>query len=316
MKNLIFRPKETLESSNKLENYIRNSRDWIIYQNLIFNNIIVREGENDHEKNSFNKIHLTSDDTHTSAVYGPFRYLQFNHKFSKTHELKTSTTTDEDHHQNHKMILLNFNNEETKISDQDYLRLKNTFIPTIKMKDICMDISDSSILSEIKDGTNRLKISLQNLTQSNNNENKNFLEFKEIKNINGKYFNYNETENSVEISFKKHNIYSDESLQGKLGGYKNSGYKVYYDLAEHNPSEYDKIYQNIFKNLYSSSKLRFSNMDFTLVHNRFNLPIRVLINFEISKTGFTNSFLSIEILDYEDKHNLKVNKNTFLLKFY
>lgn len=369
MKNFIDRPSpEKMKKGYKFDDYITNSRDWIIYQNFILNNLMLQaDGQTDYRK-SYNKIMLTNNVNHNSAVYGATELLQFNHKFSKKHKFEfyvneTNTLNDysksrfmqfsfqendtsldfnstnfledknkeeQDKESDYKntdtkggsimedfiekiedLFIHKFLDQDIKICDHDYLEFKNTFIPKVELKELILELGDSWFFGDIKDRTIPLKIPIEKLNTSNDTKDLNFFNFLKNETINNKQdFEYDEELNTVEIYFK--NISSsrdDVEMPGKLMQYKNTGFKVYYDLSKHDPSLYDGLGQNILKNLYAYEELRYSNIDFTLTHNRFNLPIRILINFEISNLGYTHSHFIIQIIDFNGKKSSMVKIN-------
>jgi len=320
------------------DNIFNSKKKFIIFQSLILNNIFsTYNASNDYDK--FNEILLSDDYNNSHAFYNAFRHAQFNYKFSKRYifrddsnktnsEKKRVYNTSQSNQRkltefNKKFynycprflkkeenknftefssFLRNYYEEELNINQQRLFNFLKNFIPKVSLKEgYSMDLSDSMVFNDKEDNYFPIMINL-NLKNETNVLNQKLLEFLKNKKLNKipDSFIFDESNRDLEIYFQ-YNPQNNQKMKGKLRDYKNTGFKVYYDFSEHEPTLYNNVSQSILNNLFLKDELRYANIDLLIKHNKFNLPIRILVSFERSTFDYIYFQFKIFLLDFKLK---------------
>lgn len=277
---------------NKKQDYFLNTRnDLLIYQLVLLNNIFSKNFStfsNDYESigMSLNKSGISWN--------GPNSYTQFNHKLSKKSYFENKQKDSLDSMYGNQYIV-----------DDEILKDNiNTFLPELKenINYYNLDLTDSFFCNDNNDYNFPVKFSLLNYSMFNvpietvikkimNPTNYSQILDKSRDNINLTiYYNFDNK--------------TDSNLKGLFRNYDDNGYKLYYDFSDHDPLIYSFISKKILKKFYNSDDLKFINFDLTIRHKYFQVPIRIVINFELSNLGLIHSEYKINMLDFNYRENV------------
>jgi len=323
-KNSIYKNFLLSKQNNKFSSdfTLNDQRYWAIYQTFIINNILVNVDFYKDIRELYNSILLTDDKNHPIANYNGYKTAQFSLKFAKRHLFKNNDsgkkvddyTCGKDKNCKNSNFLRDFLDKNIVINDKDYEEYINNFLyGDINLdKGFSLDLSYDNLDRDYKEKNSPININIDNFFFEENlyaEFIKNFLDNKLLNNFDDSLnFDYDKVNHTIKMFF--HEIIDEKQIEsktkGKIREYTKTGYKIYYNISQHNEDIYDKFSNYFLRGFDSSEDLKFTNIDFTFKHNKFNLPLRILINFELSNIGYVNFDYDIIVLDFVKSNFLKV----------